>query len=144
MTRICVDTTLLVAASEAHRKNTESVRSNADEVGAVVRSLDWEIAAKQQYDKRIIRLQAELLRQARLLERHAAFLSFAESKYQMAELRVNGLSGLKVTVDGLLGALGDLITATFGGIVGVRILDFSRVLATQGLFVAVTLSLIHI
>ena len=137
MIAICVDTGVLAAAADEHRRNADAVRSSAQEVGAVVRALDWNIAAKNHCDRHIIRLQATMLRHAALLERHAALLSFAESTYQMTELKLAGLAGLPHTVEGLLGTLRDLIVATFGGVLGERILEFSRLFITQGIVVAV-------
>jgi len=136
MTRISVDTRSLGAASAAIQKTCRGADATSDTIGAVARSLDWKIAGREQYHRQVLRLQAEALRHSRLLERHAAFLTFAKSKYQMAETKIAGLSSWSPA--NLLEALGDLIVDKFGAILGPRILRLWEVLTGEGLVAGIT------
>jgi hypothetical protein len=133
--RISVDTRILAAASEALRKASRDVATTAEGVETTARLLDWRVAAREEYHRRVLRLQAKTLRESRLLERHATFLSFAKSEYHMAEVRVAGLACL--SPEDLLETLGDWIVGTFGAVLGGRISGLWSVFATQGLVATV-------
>lgn len=139
MTRISVDTQFLAAASAAIQKTSRAADTTSEAVAAVARALDWKIAGREQYHRQVLRLQAEALREARLLERHASFLTFAKSKYQMAETKIAGLASLSLAH--LVEALGDMIVEMFGGVLGPRLLRLWGVFVGEGLVAGITMAL---
>jgi len=88
MTRIHVDTGALLAGAARAQRTSREAAEHARSVQSVLGSLDFEVRARGNIDQRVAAVSRSINVNAQDLQRHAAFLIQAASRYENADQSV--------------------------------------------------------